>query len=212
MRDNFDRCLRAVLAHESGWADHPSDPGGATMKGITIGTYRAWKGRTVSKTELRNISDAEVSEIYRKNYWDNVRGDDLPSGLDLVAFDAAVNSGVSRGAKWLQGAVGAAADGAVGPNTVSAARAADPFRAVNAACDARLQFLHRLKTWPTFGKGWSRRVAEVREMALSMAFQANVIPPAGPNTPIGEPFAVTNPLATFFAALARILGNIFGGK
>lgn len=199
MRENFQTCLNAVLAHEGGWADHPEDPGGATMKGITIGTYRAWKGRSVSKAKLRAISDAEVAAIYRKKYWDAVRGDDLPSGLDFVAFDAAVNSGVSRGTKWLQGAVGVTADGKIGPNTLSAARAVDPIRAVNAACDARMQFLRRLKGWPTFGKGWSRRVAEVREMALSMAFQA----PSKP--PVIAP--ATNPLAAIFSWLGRILGG-----
>jgi len=71
------------------------------MKGITVGAYRAWKGQAVIKAELRAIPDSEVRAIYRQNYWDAVRGDDLPAGLDLVAFDGAVNSGVSRGAKWL---------------------------------------------------------------------------------------------------------------
>lgn len=167
MKDNFARCLPEILRHEGGWADHPKDPGGATMKGITIGTYRQWKGRAVTKAELRAISDAEVAAIYRRNYWDKVRGDDLPAGLDLVAFDAAVNSGPSRGARWLQTALGVAADGKIGPKTIAAARATDAATAINRALDIRLSFLKGLKTWPTFGKGWSSRIAGVRKVALS---------------------------------------------
>lgn len=168
MKSNFAACLPEILKHEGGWADHPKDPGGATMKGITIGTYRQWKGRAVTKAELRAISDAEVAAIYKRNYWDKVRGDDLPAGLDLVAFDAAVNSGPSRGARWLQTALGVAADGKVGPKTVEAALAADTATAINRALDVRLSFLKGLRTWPTFGKGWGRRVADVRAKALSM--------------------------------------------
>lgn len=167
MKDNFARCLPEILRHEGGWADHPKDPGQATMKGITIGTYRQWKGRAVTKAELRAISDAEVAAIYRRNYWDKVGGDDLPAGLDLVAFDAAVNSGPARGARWLQTALGVAADGKIGPKTIAAARAADAATAINRALDIRLSFLKGLKTWPTFGKGWSSRVAGVRKVALS---------------------------------------------
>lgn len=192
MKSNFDRCLSEVLRNEGGYVRHPRDPGGETNMGISKRAY--------PNEDIKGMTRARAAQIYRRDYWDAVRGDDLPSGLDLVAFDAAVNSGVSRGAKWLQGAVGAAADGKIGPNTLAAARAADVMKAVNAACDARLTFLRGLKTWKTFGKGWSRRVAEVREMALAMAFQS----PA--KTP--QAHKPTNPLAAFFALLARI----FGGK
>lgn len=168
MKSNFAKCLPEILKHEGGWADHPADPGGATMKGITIGTYRQWKGRAVTKAELRAISDEEVAAIYKRNYWDKVRGDDLPAGLDLVAFDAAVNSGPSRGARWLQTALGVAADGKIGPKTIAAALEADTATAINRALDVRLSFLKGLKTWPTFGKGWGRRVDGVRKVALGM--------------------------------------------
>lgn len=176
MKSNFAKCLPEILKHEGGWADHPKDPGGATMKGITIGTYRQWKGRPVTKAELRAISDEEVAAIYKRNYWDKVRGDDLPAGLDLVAFDAAVNSGPSRGARWLQTALGVAADGKVGPKTVAAALEADTATAINRALDVRLSFLKGLKTWPTFGKGWGRRVEDVRKKALGMASHVKETP------------------------------------
>lgn len=176
MKDNFKPCLDHVLKHEGGWADHPKDPGGATMKGVTIGTFAQYKGRNVTKAELRAISDYDLLAIYRRNYWDKVRGDDLPAGLDLVAFDAAVNSGPARGARWLQEALGVKADGKIGPETLAFARAANVTVTIDRACDIRLGFLQRLKTWPTFGKGWGRRVAEVRAEAKRMATREIRIP------------------------------------
>lgn len=171
MKSNFEKCLPEILRHEGGWADHPKDPGGATMKGITIGTYAQWKGRKVTKDELRAISDAEVAAIYRRNYWDKVRGDDLPSGLDLVAFDAAVNSGPSRGAKWVQQGLGVTPDGKIGPATIEAANKAYTPAAIERAIGFRLSFLRGLKTWGTFGRGWQRRVDDVKAKALAMAVE-----------------------------------------
>jgi lysozyme family protein len=193
MKANFERCLAEVLKHEGGWADHPEDPGGATMKGVTIGTFAQFKGRKVTKDELRKISDADLRAIYRRKYWDVVRGDDLPAGLDLVAFDGAVNSGPSRGARWLQVGVGAASlDGKVGPITIERARAVNAASAIEAATIARLTFLRGLKHWPTFGKGWQRRVNDVRSVALGMA----AVNPAP--TPAANPLG---PLARLFAAV-----------
>lgn len=166
---NFQACLAEVLRHEGGWADHPADPGGATMKGITIGVYAQWKGRKVTKAELRAISDEEVAKIYRRNYWNKVRGDNLPNGLDLVAFDGAVNSGPARGARWLQQALGVETDGKIGPITVSAAQSAPRVATINAACDLRMAFIKRLRHWPTFGRGWTRRVESVRSVAIRMS-------------------------------------------
>lgn len=174
MRDNFEPALAEVLAHEGGWSDHPKDPGGATMRGVTISTYAAHKGRAVTKTELRNISTAELEAIYRGRYWDKVRGDDLPRGLDLVTFDPAVNSGLIRGAKWLQQALGVAQDGKVGPVTIKAAGLAKPVTVIQKACSARMGFLRGLGTWGTFGKGWSRRVASIEARSVQMAAPAAV--------------------------------------
>lgn len=123
----------------------------------------------MTKAELRAISDAEVAAIYKRNYWDKVRGDDLPSGLDLVAFDAAVNSGPARGARWLQQALGVADDGKIGPATLARAHASYAPAVIERAVGFRLAFLKRLKTWPHFGKGWSRRVEAVRGYALALA-------------------------------------------
>lgn len=212
MKENFEFCLTEVLKHEGGWADHPKDPGGATMKGVTIGTYAQWKGRKVTKDELRKIPDSEVAAIYRRNYWDKVRGDDLPGGLDFVAFDAAVNSGPARGAKWLQQALGVTADGKIGPATVAAARATYAPAVVERAIAIRLAFLKSLKTWPTFGKGWARRVEDVRQDALALA--AIHAPPASPEAHASapKPTAATipaKPKTGLLAALWRALVALF---
>jgi lysozyme family protein len=190
--NRFDKCLAVTLRHEGGWSDHPRDPGGATMKGITIGTYAQWKGRKVTKDELRAISDDDVTAIYRRNYWDKVRGDDLPAGLDLVAFDAAVNSGPARGARWLQSALGVTADGKIGPATLAAAATAPRIATIQAATGARLAWLKRLKTWDAFGRGWERRVEDVRREAIAMVAGELVSQPLASNpvdvseTPVRE--------------------------
>ena len=163
----FNDCLAHVLMNEGGWSDHPADPGGATNHGVTLATYRRYRpGAT--KADLRVITTGELRQIYTDGYWTPIRGDDLPAGLDLVAFDAAVNSGVRRGARWLQSALGVVADGKIGPRTVAAAQAADASVAIKKAIQARRAFLTSLPTWKTFGKGWSRRLDHVESTALTM--------------------------------------------
>ena len=101
MAENFEVSLRMVLKHEGGFVDHPKDPGGATNKGVTRQTYESFLGRPLeSVNELIEISDEHIQEIYRIRYWDKIKGDDLPSGLDFSVFDWGVNSGPSRSAKF----------------------------------------------------------------------------------------------------------------
>ncbi len=209
--ENFDACLAKVLVHEGGWADHPSDPGGATMKGITIGTYSRYKKRDVSKAELKAIPDADVRRIYKAEYWDKVKGDDLPAGLDYVAFDGAVNSGPQRGGKWLQQALGVNADGRIGPQTLARAKALDAGgkrSVIEAACTARMTFLRGLRTFPTFGKGWTARVEGVRRDALAMVgptIPATApTPPAQPQPPVAAPSQPARPEG-LWAWLRRVL-------
>ena len=166
-KDNFAACLAATLTHEGGWSDHPSDPGGATMKGVTIGRFREYyPGAT--KNDLRNISNADLQRIYRRSYWDVVRGDNLPYGVDLATFDAGVNSGPARGAKWLQRAVGVAQDGKVGPVTLKAAILDDGKRVIQKLCGYRLSFVQGLSTFKVFGRGWSRRIADIEARGVAM--------------------------------------------
>ena len=111
MNTNFSNALRHVLRHEGGWSDHPKDPGGATMKGVTLLVYRRHFGADKGKNDLRQITEAQLEQVYRSGYWDKCHCDELPTGIDYVVFDAAVNSGPGRGAKWLQAAIGAKQDG-----------------------------------------------------------------------------------------------------
>ena len=168
MKDNFAECLAHVLQSEGGWADDPRDSGGATMKGITLATYEQYKGRHATKDELRAISDEDLAAIYRQGYWDKMRCDDLPAGIDLVAFDAAVNSGPGASAKWLQRAAMVPADGVIGPVTIKAVNALNRRQVINAALDNRLNFLRTLPTFGHFGKGWTARIARVRSAASLM--------------------------------------------
>ncbi|WP_158963896.1 glycoside hydrolase family 108 protein [Chachezhania sediminis] len=194
MTDRFARALPRILSHEGGFVNHPADPGGATNRGITQATYNGWlKSKGRGARPVRDVTDAEVAAIYRVQYWDAIRGDDLPAGVAYAVFDAAVNSGPARAAKWLQAAVGVAADGVIGMQTLAAAAKAPAHLVIDAMCDARMAFLKRLRTWPTFGRGWTRRVADVRELAHIWASDEGLAPPkvaaapgagAGPEGPL----------------------------
>lgn len=168
MNTNFDKCLSLVLVHEGGYVNHPRDPGGATNRGVTQAVYDAYrKTRGRGQQSVKFITDDEVKAIYRFQYWDRVQGDLLPAGLDYAVFDFAVNSGVGRASKYLQAVVGAPQDGVIGARTLAAIQS--PKNAINALCDRRMSFLRNLRTFLTFGKGWTRRVNDVRAHALEMA-------------------------------------------
>lgn len=170
---NFERALSLVLKHEGGFVDHPLDPGGATMMGITQATLAQWRGQPVTKEEVRALGRAEAGAIYRARYWNAVSGDDLPSGLDLAIFDYAVNSGPSRAVRTIQGIVAVTADGRIGPQSLAAIRANDVVGLVRALCAARMRFLQQLPTFAVFGRGWTRRVATVEREGLRLAGQAS---------------------------------------
>jgi len=176
---NYPRALKGLRISEGGWSNHPKDPGGATMYGIIQREYDAFRKRKgLPLQSVRLISEAEVAEIYKTQYADKVRFDDLPAGIDYATLDGAVNSGVSRGTKWLQQALGVSADGVVGNQTVSKAVAADARKTIQAMCSKRLGFLQGLKTFSTFGRGWSSRIARVEAEAVSMALSSRGAAPA----------------------------------
>jgi lysozyme family protein len=188
MNRNFQRALALVLKHEGGYVDHPKDPGGATNKGVTIATFRRYVKKDGTKDDLRRISDADVARIYKRHYWDAVRGDDLPDGLDYAVFDFAVNSGTGRAPKYLQRVLGVAQDGVIGPATIKAAHDANVPFAIDRLCDDRMAFLRGLSTFSTFGRGWTSRVSGVRIEAQRMAKQ-----PAGAPKPIPAPAPAPTP-------------------
>lgn len=174
MKDNFDRALAEILRHEGGYVNDPHDPGGETNMGISKRSYPL--------EDIKNMTRERAAVIYRRDFWNAVRADELPDGVDLAAFDAAVNSGPSRSAKWLQRAVAVRADGVVGPNTLAAVGKADPARTINRMLDDRLAWLHGLPTWERYRIGWSRRIGEVRSVGLDMAeaAQSPAEPPVDP--------------------------------
>ena len=165
----FAKAVEIVLQHEGGFVLHPRDPGGATKYGITRETLSRARGRPVPVEDVRELTCAEAVAIYRQFYWDAVRADDLPLGLDLAVFDLAVNSGPMRAARMLQSILGITADGIVGPFTLRAAWQADPAETIRRLTRARLGFLGRLAAWPVFGRGWRRRVLAVERGALRLA-------------------------------------------
>ena len=168
MRKNFKSSLAKVLKSEGGFSDHPKDPGGATNKGITLRTYNYFTSGDKSKADLRNITDQEIQNIYLTGYWTKVHCDFLPSGVDYALFDAAVNSGPIRAARWLQIAVDTKVDGIIGLKTLSCVNDYTPGEIIDCMSDIRLRFLRGLRTWETFGNGWGKRVEKVRAIALSM--------------------------------------------
>jgi lysozyme family protein len=186
----FRACLAETLRWEGGWSNDPFDTGGATNRGITIGVYAAWVGAlgVALKTdargrvtildqwtyqqlveELRTIPDTVVAEIYHRQYWQPVHGDDLPPGIDCAVFDFAVNSGPSRAIRHLQKVLGVTVDGHIGAATIAAARQADPAVVVTKLMDSRRQFLRQIDVFWRFGKGWLRRADGVQASAMRFA-------------------------------------------
>ncbi|SFQ80088.1 Lysozyme family protein [Nitratireductor indicus] len=215
MDRNFARALPLVLKHEGGWADNPKDPGGATMKGVTLATFRRYVKADATKADLRAISDEQVATVYYRHYWAAVNAQALPSGIDYAVFDFAVNSGPARAARYLQSIAGVSVDGRVGPQTIEAVSAMDAAKVINRLCDARMSFLRKLKHWPTFGNGWTRRVDDVRRDALAMVGQpadvkeVTVTKPVVPETveeKVKEKTGLWQKLTGFFGA-----GGVGGG-
>lgn len=169
MQENWEKCFAMVLKHEGGFVDHPKDPGGMTNLGVTRANWEAYLNRRVTEAEMRALTPDVVKPFYKKNYWDKIKGDQLPSGVDYAAYDLAVNSGTARAAKFLQQIAGVPVDGVIGPRSLEAIKACNPEETIDAFCDMRLDFLKGLSTFDTFGKGWTARVSDVKAKATEMA-------------------------------------------
>lgn len=167
---NFERALVLVLKHEGGFVHHRKDPGGATNKGVTQRVYNAWRTSQGSiHRSVKLITESEIRAIYRRQYWDAVRADELAPGVDYAMFDYAVNSGPSRAIKDLQKVLKVSQDGHFGIVTFTAVRGTNDTAAlIDRLCDTRMRFLTRLRHWETFRRGWTRRVAGVRSAAIDM--------------------------------------------
>lgn len=216
MKGNFDRALARVLVYEGGYSNNPKDPGGATDKGVTQGTYNSWRLRQgLATAPVKGIKDAEVAMIYKLDFWDRIKGDELASGVDFCMFDAAVNSGVGGATKWAQAVLGLNPDGDMGPKTLEAIQGDDPEDFVRAFCAHRLGTLQRLKTWSTFGKGWHARVANVQATSLAWAEaadspEATLVADHGGNAkarPADVPVSKTSVIATHVGTLGGVVAT-----
>jgi lysozyme family protein len=168
MQSNWSNAFALMLKSEGGFVNHPSDPGGMTNLGVTKATWENWVGRESDEAEMRGLTPEKVEPLYKKKYWDAVRGDELPPGISYLCFDFAVNAGAGRSIKTLQTAVGVTPDGGFGPMTMAAVQVVDPVELIERFSQAKEDFYRSLNTFATFGKGWLNRVADVKVKASSM--------------------------------------------
>jgi lysozyme family protein len=156
---DFETAISKVLHHEGGFSDHPDDPGGKTRYGITEAVAR----RVGYRGDMAELPVDLAKRIYRSEYWDAVRADELPMQVRYVVFDAAVNSGVGQSIKWLQRAAGVLADGVIGPKTMEAVHLLDGAALKSRILAQRLRMMASLSNWPAFSRGWARRIADLME-------------------------------------------------
>jgi lysozyme family protein len=149
---NFDHAFMIVIGHEGGYVDNPADPGGETKYGVSKRSY--------PDVDIKKLTLDGAKSIYKEDYWDRVRGDELPSPIGLSLFDAAVNAGVKQATKWLQRALKCPDDGIIGPQTINAAQKLNAYKIVAIFNGLRLKAACDLRTFDNFGKGWSRRIAQ----------------------------------------------------
>lgn len=177
--ESYNVALTRLLKDEGGYTDHPSDPGGPTNFGITLADARRyWKGNATAD-DVRALPQTVARNIYRERYWNALRCDELPAGVDYAVFDYGVNSGVGRAGKVLRRVLKLSDRTSIVSDKVIAAageRAASDL--VIAICAERIGFLRGLKTFPVFGRGWTARVNGVRAAALAMAQSRPLAPVA----------------------------------
>ena len=162
---SFETVVHMVLEHEGGYVNHPSDPGGETKYGISKRAY--------PDVDIAELTEDDAADIYKRDYWDRIKGDDLPVGVACVVMDYAVNSGISRASKALQSVCGIAnGDGIIGPASLNAVwvtvKNTSEEDVINAVTTQRQEFIRALKIYETFGKGWERRIDETRAKAMEL--------------------------------------------
>jgi lysozyme family protein len=147
----FDEAFEILIGHEGGYVNHPGDPGGETRFGISKRAYPA--------LDIKALTLDHATALYRRDYWIPAGCDRAPEPLRFDLLDMAVNSGVKAAIMTLQGALGVTRDGLIGPATLSALSQSDPAAVQARFNGIRLQMMTELATWPTFGRGWARRIA-----------------------------------------------------
>lgn len=148
----FEQCFTQLIHHEGGYVNNPKDPGGETKYGISKRSY--------PDVDIANLTLDQAKAIYLRDFWQRARCDELPPAIAFLVFDCAVNSGIGQSIRFLQRAIGVADDGVMGPMTLAAVNRLDVESLAARFCGQRLEFMTKLTTWDTFGKGWARRIAE----------------------------------------------------
>lgn len=172
----FEQAFKIVVGHEGGYCCERADPGNWTGGAVGVGDLRGTKfgisAGSYPNLDIANLTVSSAQVTYFRDYWTKVAADQLPPPLALLVFDAAVNNGVGRAARWLQAAVGSVPDGEIGPSTLSAVRAQSAERGGAAVCAEfqaqRLAFMAGLPTWRIFGLGWARRLCALPFQAMTM--------------------------------------------
>jgi lysozyme family protein len=176
MIENWDKSFDMVIAHEGGFTNDERDPGnklpdgrkGSTMLGCTQANWEKYIGHTVTQDDMKALKKEDVKPLYKRDYWDAVRGDDLPAGVDYAVFDFAINAGPAAARKMIQKALGVTADGSIGPATMKAIQEAEGKELLDKFSHSKEAFYKSLPTFQTYGKGWLKRVADVQTSASTM--------------------------------------------
>jgi len=138
------------------------------MWGCTQANWEKYIGHKVTQDDMKALKKEDVKPLYKRDYWDAVRGDDLPAGVDYAVFDFAINAGPAAARKMIQKALGVTADGSIGPATMKAIQDADGKDLLEKFSHSKEAFYKSLSTFPTYGKGWLKRVADVQTSASTM--------------------------------------------
>lgn len=149
---SFEVFIERVLGLEGGYVNNPADPGGETQWGIAKRSY--------PNIDIKALTRVEAIEIYRRDFWQRVHADEMPTAVAFQALDFCINSGIETSIRKLQAALGVADDGHWGPVTRAAVSNAHIPALLTRFIAERLDFMRRLSTWPSFGKGWAGRIAE----------------------------------------------------
>jgi lysozyme family protein len=168
----FEHAFAIVVGHEGGYSAERADPGnwtgGTVGSGELRGTSYGISAAAYPSLDIARLTPDDARAIYRRDYWDRVRADAMPPPLALLVFDAAVNNGVGRAIRWLQGAAGVTVDGQLGPATLAAVAQARGAELCAEFQAQRLSFMASLPTWRAFGLGWARRLCALPYQSLTM--------------------------------------------
>lgn len=189
---------RILLSEGSEYTNDPEDPGGPTRWGVTLTDVRQFIKKNATAADVKKLTRAQAVEIFGDKYWDVIRADDLPSGLDFTAADYSVNSGFGRAGRVLRQILGLPTnDWHVTQDVLDAIKGRAPTALIRAMNAERSAFLHRLATCPRFCGGWDKRVRSVNAISLQLATTPTAVP--APSAPVTDwsSWIPSNPFVRF---------------